>query len=106
MLGRVQKLNSNEGTSLWLLPPTMQRRAVGVLPDWMIWSFQLIFRGDSTTDKVDEEIVNQGNSCCLYVPFLSESGLTSSFPVISGVEEPSARREFKQILLSFLFPEV
>lgn len=102
----MQKLNSNEGTSLWLLPPTMQRRALGVLPDWMIWSFQLNFRGDGTTDKVDEEVMNRGSSSCLYVPSLSESGPTSSFPVISGVEEPGARQEFKQILLSFLFPEV
>lgn len=38
------------------------------------------------TDKVNEEIINRGSACCLYVPSLTESVPCGSCPVTSAVE--------------------
>lgn len=42
--------------------------------------------GNGKASKVNQESINRGGSCSLYLPSLTESLPTCSFPITSGVE--------------------
>lgn len=58
------------------------------------------------TDKVNEEIINRGNTCCLYVPSLTESLPFHSCPVTSGVEGTQCHSGIQMNILKYFVPRI